>query len=424
MKTKIIILFACLFLHYGYSQTNELTGTVSDQSGPLPGVSIIVKGTNRGAATDFDGAFSLLAEPGDTLVFSYIGYHTQEIVIDNFEPLQVVMMEDVEVLDDVVVSILGFNEDRDEIASTYASINPDEIVESGEPTLLNGLAGKASGLSISASTSDPGAGSNIQIRGASSIIGQTTPLFVIDGIPVNNDNIQGFGSSADGGVSQQSRINDLNPDDIESMNVYKGASAGVVYGSKGIGGVIVITTKKGKKGKLRATLSSTYSIDEINRKHPLQTGFGQGAGGVYNPTGANSWGDRIADRPGGEDIFNTSGEYFEAQDGTIHYPILTKNSRETFVDKNFDEIFRTGNTRNIRFNVSGGNENNTYYFSTNRIEQDGIMRNSFYKKTSFTLGTTFKFNEWLSTSPKVTYSHNTSNRIQQGSNSAGVYLGL
>src|SRR5690606_36527114 len=110
---------------------------------------------------------------GDTLVFSYIGYHTQEIVIDNFEPLQVVMMEDVEVLDDVVVSILGFNEDRDEIASTYASINPDEIVESGEPTLLNGLAGKASGLSISASTSDPGAGSNIQIRGASSIVGQT-----------------------------------------------------------------------------------------------------------------------------------------------------------------------------------------------------------------------------------------------------------
>jgi Outer membrane cobalamin receptor protein len=158
-------------------------------------------------------------------------------------------------------------------------LDSQDVVRSGEPNLINGLSGKASGVIISATSADPGAGSNIQIRGASSIIGQTQPLIVIDGIPVNNDNFEGFGSDSDGGISQQSRLNDINPNDIASIQVFKGASAGAIYGSKALGGVIVITTKRGATGKMKVSLSTNYSMDQINVKHALQSSYGQGAKG-------------------------------------------------------------------------------------------------------------------------------------------------
>lgn len=421
--SMLILLLSSAFI---YAQ-KTVSGTVSDKSGvPLAGASVIVKGTSNGTSTDFDGNYSLnVQENSDVLLISYIGFKSVEITVGNQTTISVSLEEDAESLDEVVVSVLGFKEKRDAVASTYSVINAQDALKSKEPTLINSLAGKAAGLTITGTSADPGAGSQIQIRGVSSING-SSPLIVVDGIPLNNSNLEGFASDADGGISQQSRLNDINPDDIESIQVFKGASAGALYGSAALGGVIVITTKRGQTGKLSVSLSSSISVDQINVKHPLQTKFGQGANGVYSPTSANSWGDKISDRSGADDVFNTTGQYFEAADGTLYYPYASggKNSQAVFTDSNFDQVFQDGLAEDLKFNVSGGTEKATFYFSASHLNQKGIMVNSNYVKNTFTFGNTFKFNDWLSSSAKVSYANSKSNRIQQGSNTAGIYLGL
>ncbi len=423
MKKQLIFLIATLFL-VGLGQAQvTVTGNVGDGSGPLPGASILIKGTDQGTTSDFDGNYSIDAATGDILLFSYVGYKSQEIAVGTNTTINVVLQEDAQALDEVVVSVLGFKEKRDNVASTYSVIGAESALRSKEPTLVNSLAGKAAGLSITGTSADPGAGSTIQIRGVSSING-SAPLIVVDGIPINNSNLEGLGSDSDGGVSQQSRLNDINPDDIESIQVFKGASAGAIYGSRALGGVIVITTKRGKEGKMAVSLSSSVSIDKINRRHPLQKSFGQGSNGNYSPTSANSWGDRISDRSGAADVLDTSGQYFEAQDGTLYYPITQKNSNAIYSDRNFDRVFNDGIAQDIKLNVSGGSERATFYFSVSHLNQEGIIKASDYYKNTFTIGNTYKFNDWLSSSAKVSYTNSKSNRIQQGSNTAGIYLGL
>lgn len=425
MKQKLAIcaIMAMLLTGFTYAQ-KTVTGTVRDASGPLPGANVSVKGSSTGTTTDFDGNYSIDV-PGNeaTLVFSFLGYVKQEVAVGDKTEINVTLEEDAQALDEVVVNALGFKENRDDMASTYSKIDAEDVLRAKEPTLINSLAGKASGVKITGSSADPGAGSTIQIRGVSSING-SDPLIIVDGIPINNSNLEGFGSDADAGVSQQSRLNDINPDDIESIQVFKGASAGAIYGSRALGGVIVITTKRGQAGKLKASLGTTVSIDKINRKHPLQRAFGQGFNGKYSPTNANSWGDKIADRTGGADDVDTSGQYFEAADGTLYYPIIQKNSTEVFTDNNFDQIFQDGFSQDTKLNLSGGTERATFYFSGSHLDQKGIMRESNYFKNTMSFGTTYKFNDWLDTSAKIAYTNSSSNRIQQGSNTAGLYLGL
>ncbi len=411
----------------------EISGKISDASGPLPGASVVVKGTSNGTTTDFDGNYTISVPDTDTvLIFSFLGYINQEVTVGGQTTINITLVEDSQALDEVVVTALGFKENRDDVASTYSVIGAEDMLRAKEPTLINSLAGKAAGVNITGSSADPGAGSRIQIRGVSSING-SDPLIVVDGIPINNSNLEGFGSDSDAGVSQQSRLNDINPDDIETIQVFKGASAGAIYGSRALGGVIVITTKRGKAGKLKASVGSTVSIDQINRKHPLQTAFGQGSGGRYNPTNANSWGDRIADRTGGVDAFNTTGQYFEAADGSLYYPIASgsasnphggKNSTDVFTNSNFDQVFNNGMSQDTKISLSGGTENATFYFGASHLDQEGVMKESDYFKNTLSFGTTYKFNEWLNTSAKISYTNSSSNRIQQGSNTAGLYLGL
>ena len=425
MKKLLFFLFLPLFTVTMQAQ-NTVTGTVSSDEGPLPGASIVVKGTSKGTTTDFNGNYSIEARSGETLVFSYIGYRSEERVVGPQNTMNVILKEDAEALSEVVVTALGFREQRDKLASTYSKIEAEKLVQPVENKIIDGIAGKAAGVNINATSADPGAGSNIQIRGTSSLGGSSQPLIVVDGVPLNNDYISGSGDSdPSAGVAQQSRLNDLNPDDIESFQVFKGASAGALYGSRALNGVIVITTKKGKAGSFNVTYSSGISIDEISYKHPLQTAFGQGANGIYNPTSAFSWGDRISERAGGADDVNTSGQFFESLvSDNIIYPIIQKNDTRVFVDDNFDKVFRTGITYDNRFSVSSGNEKGTFYISGGHLNQEGIIHNSFYKKTNFTASTSQHFTEKITADIKANYIHTGSNRTQQGSNTAGLYLGL
>ena len=214
---------------------------------PQIGANIIVKNnTAGGTTTDVDGKYEIIV-PADAriLQYSYIGFETKEVEIGTSDVIDVVMSEG-QFLEEVVVTALGFTAKKDRSGSTASSINTTSIKSSGEPTLLNSLAGKASGVKIVRANGDPGAGTNIQIRGANTIGGSTQPLVIVDGVPMSNDNLYGTGSSRAGGVSQQSRINDINPEDVESVQILKGASAAAVWGSRAANGVLMITNKQVK----------------------------------------------------------------------------------------------------------------------------------------------------------------------------------
>lgn len=428
MIRKLLFSVCVLLLSSGmlYAQ-RTVTGTVSDDTGPLPGASVLVKGTTTGTSTDFDGNFSI-SVPDDNAILEvrFVGYETVEIPVGSQSVINVTLSSDGESLDEVIVNALGFTENRDKMASTYSKIEAEKLVQPAEYKVIDGMAGKASGVQISGTSGDPGAGSNIQIRGVSSLGGTSQPLIIVDGVPYNNDNISGQGDDdPSAGVSQQSRLNDLNPDDIETFQIYKGASAGALYGSRALNGVIVITTKKGKAGRFDVTVSTGISFDQVKYKHPLQKSFGQGTSGNYSPTSAFSWGDRISDRSGGQDLVDTGGQRFESLvSDNIIYPIDEKNSTNIYTDENFDQVFQTGVTYNNRFTLSSGTEKGTFFFSGGHIYQEGVVKSSYYRKTNFTATTSQKLTDKLTANIKANYYNTGSNRTQQGSNTAGLYLGL
>ncbi|MDW7695979.1 SusC/RagA family TonB-linked outer membrane protein [Flammeovirgaceae bacterium SG7u.111] len=451
MKRKLLL---CLSLHlflsaYVFAQERVLTGkiTSSTDGSPLPGVNVLIKGTTIGSISNFDGNFALKI-PGDatTLVFSYIGFQSLEMEIGEKSKFDIVMTEDAKQLSEVVVTALGFEEDADGSGVAFSKIGGEELVNSGESTLINSMAGRASGVQISKSSGDPGAGAYIQIRGQSTITGASQPLVVIDGIPMSNTTgapnaDSGNSGENTGGVRQQSRMNDLNPADIESMQILKGAAAAALWGSRAANGVIVITTKKGKAGnKLNISFRTNLSFDQVNVLHPLQNTFGQGQGGIYNPTSSRSFGDKISLRSGGADdqITDPTADgytgYFEGRDGTRYYAIPAgtaenpsggKNSTETFNSERENDVFKTGTIVDTYLSMSGGNENSNFFLSFGDLNQDGIYKGvSDYRRSTVRLGLTRKFNKIFKVSGNASYARTTSNRVQTGSNVNGLYLGM
>ena len=426
LQNKIIFslcIFMSMLVQQTYSQT--ISGNVTDESGvPLPGANVVIEGTSIGVSTDFDGNFEISVDIDQVLQFSYIGYITQELVVGDEDTISISLQSDNQ-LDEVVVTSLGFTEKRDQQGSTYSVVNTGAVQRSGEATFANALSGKAAGVSITRTSGDPGAGSRIRIRGANTILGSSSPLIIVDGSPMNSETtkIVNGGSSNTGAVNFGSRLNDINPSDIASVQILKGASAAALWGSRAANGVIVITTKQGQSGDAKITFSSTYSFDEISERIPRQNVWGQGQNAAYSPSKAESWGDYIPDRAGGSDIVDTSGGFFTSQNGTAYYPIKTKNSRETFVEENFNAAFQTGTFWQNDLNISGGNDKNTYFFSLSNLQQEGIIRGSDYDRTNIRFNYNAELNDWMSLSNKVAYTYTNSNLTQGNSNVGGIQLG-
>ncbi|MFT7002615.1 MAG: TonB-linked SusC/RagA family outer membrane protein, partial [Spirosomataceae bacterium] len=427
MKRLLLCFVVSFIVSLGASAQQTIKGTVTDETGDgLPGVTVAVPGTTVGTTTDVTGKYSLqLPAATSSITFSFIGYKAVTEIVGNQSVIDVMLITESELLEEVVVNALGFKGLRDRSGSTSAVVSAQAVKSSGEASILNSLAGKASGVKIARANGDPGAGTNIQIRGANTIGGSSQPLIIVDGVPISNDNLYGSGSSSSGGTSQQSRLNDLNPEDIESLQILKGASAAALWGSRAANGVLVITTKQGKLNqKMQVSFSSTYSIDEINRRHPLQSTWGQGSNGRYSPTSSQSWGDKISERAGGADAVNTSGQYFLGDNGTTVYPITKKNSTEEFVEDNFNEVFQLGNFSDNTLTISGGSGKTTNFFSIGYLDQEGIVRNSGLERFSLRFNNQTFFNDKVNLTTKANYIQSNANRIQQSSNTAGLYLGL
>ena len=416
------------------SAQSTIQGTVTDVNGnALAGANVVVDGTALGAAAGSDGDYRIEVPSGTvggqsvTLTASYIGHTKQSTSVSvptsgsatqNFS-----LAIDAIALKGISVTALGFEVNRDQQGSSSVSVTPADMTRSGEALIMNSLSSKASNVIVNAVSGDPGSGSSIRIRGNNTISGSSQPLVVVDGMPINNSQIYG-NSDRFGGVTQQSRMNDLNANDVKSVEVLKGASAAALWGSRAANGVIVIQTKDGAAGNMKMNYKHTTSYDEIHERIPMQTTYGQGRNGKWT-THAESWGDKIADRTGGEDTYDTSKPYFVSEDGTFtQYTITEKNSKKTFVDANFNQIFGTGILNQDDFQVSGGDQSKTYLFSYSRLRQDGMIRNSFYDRDNVRLNTKFKLSNKITMSSKVGYTYSSSNRIQRGSNVAGLMLGL
>ena len=340
-------------------------------------------------------------------------------------------------IDEVVITSLGLKGERDKFASSVSTVKGANIAESGETSVLTGLSAKASGVLITRNGGDPGAGAYIQIRGQNTISGNAQPLFIVDGMPVSNSSSK-LGAAFGNGIVQQSRINDINPDDIERVEILKGASAAALWGSRAANGVIIITTKKGKNsnGKINISLKSTVSFDVVNKMHPLQTTYGQGSDGLYQQGNRLSFGDLIADRSGGADTYitdpNSSGYqgFVTFPDGSIRYAIAPgtaanknggKNSRDVY--DHGKDAFQTGHFVENNLSLSGGDEKSNFFLSFSNIKQEGVVKSfSDYDRKTVRLNVSQKFNQYFKASANVGYIKSASSRVQEGDNVDGVLL--
>lgn len=276
-------------------QSSAATGTVVDATGePLTGASVIVKGTTKGAMVGNDGKFSIAGvKAGQTLRVSFIGYIAQEVKWEG-QPLEIVLEEDNNALSEVVVTALGIKREKKALGYAMQEVKGDDLVAAREPNLANALSGKVSGVQVIRSSNGPAGSSKIQLRGANSITGTNQPLIVVDGTPLDNftgaDNNNFWNPTTDMGNG----LSDINPEDIESMSVLKGASAAALYGSRAGNGVILITTKKGAQNPgLGITVSSSVSIEDVFMKPKRQKVFGQGDEGIYDALAYSNWGAAI-----------------------------------------------------------------------------------------------------------------------------------
>lgn len=428
-KLLPVIIFVGFFSTSLFAQSGSVVGVVTEESNnePLPAVTVQLVELNRGTATDIDGEYAFNNVPSGTytLKASFVGYRTFETTVEvgSGELVQNISMRmDVLGLEDVVVSALGFETNADQSGNSSSQVGGQTIAGSGETDVVSGLSAKTAGVNIVSTSGDPGAASRIVIRGANTITGDNEPLFVVDGVPVFNSSI----GSGTAGVAQQSRINDLNPDDIESVRVLKGPSAAAIWGSRAANGVVIINTKSGKSiasdKKVAISFTSNLSIDELNATQDLQTKYGQGFGGEYGFGSAFSYGDKIADRSGGEDVMDTSpGNAYIGPDGNTYGVITEKNSKKVYDHSR--NMFQTGLKFDNSLSISGGDENGTFYLSASQLNQEGIiLDNSNYERTAFRAKTTRYFDK-LTTTVNAAYSKVDADRVQQGSNVSGLLLG-
>ncbi|MRI01123.1 SusC/RagA family TonB-linked outer membrane protein [Kriegella sp. EG-1] len=396
MKTRILTVLCAVFCaSFAWSQ-NTVSGQIIDSDGlPLPGVNVVVAGTGTGAVSDFDGNYSIEAPSDSTLDFSYIGYLEQSLPVNGKSTINVTMQEDVSQLDEVVVTALGIKRETKALQYSVSEVGGDKLTEARENNLGNSLVGRVAGVSVTKPSSGPAGSTRIVIRGNKSIGGQGQPLYVVDGVPMDNS---GFGQAGLwGGADQGDGLTSINPDDIESISILKGANASALYGSRGGNGVVNITTKRGTKRKgIGVSYSANVVFDALYDQSDLQTKYGSGA----YVTG-------VATKPG------TAQQAF--QWGNIGWgpeldgsPVIQFDGVErpySYTGNNFRKFFETGHSYTNSLSLSGGGENQTFRFSVSDLRSTSVVPNSGFDKTNLSLTTNAKFGEKLTLSAKVLYSH-------------------
>lgn len=389
---KLLFLTAILCGNLFYGQS--IKGEVSSNGQPLPGVNVLVKGTNNGVVTNSDGTFKLDKVPSNSkIVFSFIGYLTKEVTSDSKKAMQVSLVENTNNLNEVVVIGYGTAKKKD-VTGAVSSVTAKSIKDQPFTGLDQALQGKVSGVTITQNSGTPGGGVSVRIRGIASLSGNE-PLYVVDGVPINGgDGNDTFNYSSLGGASGQTKssaLSAINPADIESMDILKDASATAIYGSRGSNGVVLITTKKGKKGKSIITFESYTGIQQVSQFL---------------------------------DVLNLKdfAKYRASVSAELNQqnPYEFQNPELLGEGTNWQkEIFRDAQIANHQLTIAGGKDNTRYYTSINYFEQDGIVINTGFKRYSIRLNLDSKVNDWFKIGNNITIA-NTKQKIAFNDTEDGV----
>lgn len=393
-----------------------VTGRVTTSGGaPLASVTVAIADLGVGATTRADGNYSFTVPSARvqgqtvTLTARLIGYKQSSLQITlrpgtsthNFSletnPLQ---------LGEVIITGAGTSSEVEKIGTVRNTVSSDQILRSNEPNLVQALAGKAPNVQVSQSSGEPGASSHIRMRGQRSLSGTGQPLFVVDGMPIDNfsystsnfNPVDELGSGEGAGTAQTNRAADINPDDIESIEILKGAAAGAIYGARAAQGVVLITTKRGRPGPTRYSFRSSYSWDEVTREYPLQKRYGAGARGVAatcpGSTCVRSWGAPIA---AGAPVFDHANEAFD-----------------------------TGHITDNNMSVSGGTDRTGFYFSLSRLHNEGVFKgpNNEFERTTVRLNASHRLVNDLNLGANISYADSRGQFVHRGNNANGLALGL
>ena len=408
MKKHYLLSLLCLILYAGaaFSQVS-ISGKVTDANSgeSLPGVNVLIKGTTNGTLTDIEGNYSINASDGNVLQFSFVGFITSEVTVSNSAEntiYNVTLSEDITNLEEVVVSGLATTVKRSNLANAVASVSAKELTSmSNQSTMDGALYGKFKGANITANSGAPGGGISIKLRGITSINGSNEPLYIIDGVYLDNSAISAglnVVSAASGGGSQSTqdnasnRIADIDPEDIATIEILKGASAAAIYGSRASGGVVIITTKRGKQGKTEISLSQTVGITQM-----------------LNPLGQREW-----DAAKVEAAFGL-GEVANFQ---------AAQSAGKIIDYEQELYGNKGFLSTTRLTARGGNESTSYFAGITVKDDEGIVKNTGYEKNSFRLNIDQKINDKIDLSLSTNYINSSADRGFFNNDNSGTTMGI
>ncbi|HZX73290.1 MAG TPA: SusC/RagA family TonB-linked outer membrane protein, partial [Cyclobacteriaceae bacterium] len=393
LRVSYLLLFLLLSYSLVNGQTQVVTGRVTSVSEPggLPGVNVYMKGTPSGSITDAEGKFSINAEQGTILVFSFVGHKSQEFVYRGQTNINILLEEDLKELNEVVVTGYSSVEKRD-ITGSVTSIKADDFKEISLNGIDQALQGQAPGVQVTQSSGTPGGGISVRIRGSTSISASNRPLFVIDGIPVESGSLslRSFGGQDDNALSL------VNPGDIESIQILKDASAKAMYGSRAANGVVIIATKRGKQAQTRITFDMQRGIVDPVKKLQMLNSTQLLELQRETVTNAGQNPDALGLIPGVTDAVNTDW---------------------------LDEVFRTGIMQQYQLSASGGDDNTKYYFSGNYRKEEGVQLNNSFERFGGAMNIDQKFNSKLTVKTSMSLSRSLNKRVKGDNFLDGVYSG-
>ncbi|NDV45914.1 SusC/RagA family TonB-linked outer membrane protein [Paludibacter sp. 221] len=413
---RLTLLLACFFLvgiGLSYAQSRSISGKIlsAENEEPIIGATILLKGTSTGTITDVDGEFSItVPNTSSVLVVSFIGMKQVEVPASN--NMVVKLENDAKVLDEVVVTALGISKEKKALGYAVQEVNSEQLNQAGNTNLSSALQGKVSGVEIIPSSGMPGASSKITIRGSRSFTGDNTPLYIVDGMPINSTaDISTLNSVT--GTDYSTRALDIDPSDIESINILKGQAASALYGMRASNGVVVITTKSGKgarKDKATVTINSNVSFDVISTLPKFQTEFAQGSRDkngklVYDPNSSLSWGPKISELPndpnyGGNTVNDYTNEY-GMKEGYYYVPKRAAAGLDGWAlpqsYNNAKDFFQTGITWSNSVNVAKGLEKGSFSLSLGSTNTEGIIPNTGMNRYNAKFTTELQLSKHFST---------------------------
>ena len=421
---KLTFLLFCLIAGIGWmtAQTIQVSGTVTaaEDREPLPGVTVFVKGTTQGTTTALDGKYAISVSSDAVLSFSYVGMVTQEIPVAGKQVINVVLESSALEIGEVVVTALGISREKKSLGYATQEVKSEVLNMTGNTDLTKALQGKVAGVDLKTSSGMPGASSQVIIRGARSFTGNNTPLYVIDGMPIANTapiSTYNVGNGSIAGADIASRSIDIDPNDIETINVLRGQAASALYGLRASNGAIIITTKSGKGqivGKTNVSITQTTSFDRVSRTPEYQRVYAMGTGGSFTATSSMAWGPKLSDLPD-HPVYGGNSKGYPGKYQVPQLVTAAWGDKDTWVYPdtydNWNDYFRTGVQSSTSISVTRSENTGNFALGLSYTDQTGIALNTGMQKWNAKASADKKLNNHFTTGFSANFMRNNIDKL-------------